>query len=269
MARRVLVTGATSGIGAATVDRLMPDWTVYATARRTEDLDELEAKGCHPVRLDLTDEASIRACAKAVGLEEGLDGVVHNAGIGIPGAIEDLPPEAWRQQLEVNVLGPTELTRLLSPALRRAKGRIVFVSSQAALTHLPLYGAYCASKQAIETVADTLRVELRDAGVKVSIVQPGPVQTRFQPRSRELLERYVDVDASPHRARYERVDEAIVDAAGSIPVEAVAAAIERGLTARWPPARIPVGRLSWLGAKVAQWLPASLQDRALRWFFKV
>lgn len=269
MARRVLVTGGTSGIGKATVERLVPEWDVLATARRPDDLARLDAIGATPIQLDLTDQTSLQQAAEDVGIDTPLDGLVHNAGIGIPGAVEDLSPDAWRQQFGVNVLGPIELTRQLSPALRAAEGRIVLVSSQAAITHLPLYGAYCASKAALEVVGDTLRTELRPAGVRVSMVQPGPVETNFQARSRELLETHVDVEASPHQRAYERVDQALLDAVGEVPVEDVAQAIERGLTARWPPARIPVGRLPWLGAKAAAWMPAWLQDRVLRWFFRL
>lgn len=269
MEPRVLVTGATSGIGEATVDRLLETgWEVHATARSQEDLGQLEAKGAVPVQLDLRDEGSIRKAATVLGHEEPLHGLVHNAGIGIPGAVEDLPPAAWRQQFEVNVLGPAELTRCLAPALRRAEGRIVLVSSQAAMAPVPYYGAYCASKVALEAVGDALRLELAQAGVGVSIVQPGPVETGFQPRARELLERYVDVEASPHRAAYEDLDAVIVERLGAIGTGAVVDAIERALTARRAPARVPVGRLSWLGAKLAAWLPDPLSDRALRWVFQ-
>lgn len=268
MVRRVLVTGATSGIGEATVSRLLrSDWQVYATARREGDLEALEAQGCTPVRLDLTESGSIREAAQAVGLDSSLDGLVHNAGIGVPGAVEDLGPEAWRQQFSVNVFGPVELTRQLSPALRSGRGRVVFVSSQASITPVPYYGAYCASKAALEAVADALRFELRGSGAKVCIVQPGPVRTEFQGRAGELLDRYVDMEASPHSDAYESIDEAIVETAGTIPVEKVAKAIDRGLTSRWPPARIPVGRWAWMGAVVASWLPAWLQDRVLGYVF--
>lgn len=270
MAGRVLVTGATSGIGAATIDRLLDTgWEVHASARRNQDLDVLGKKGCHPVPLDLTDDASIAEAAGAVGVDAPLDGLVHNAGIGIPGAVEDLAPEAWRRQFEVNLFGPIELTRHLAPAIRAAEGRIVLVSSLAALTHLPLYGAYCSSKHALEVVGDTMRAEMADAGVGVTMVEPGPVQTRFQPRARELLERYVDIEASPHRVSYERIEAAILDAMGQVPVEDVAEAIEHGLTARRVPTRVPVGRLAWMGAKLVGWMPSRVQDRLLSWFFRV
>lgn len=270
MGRRVLLTGATSGIGEATVGRLIDDgWDVLATARRKTDLEALAERGATPVRLDLTDDESIREAAAQVDPSEPLDGLVHNAGVGVLGAIEDLGPDAWRHQFAVNLFGPLELTRQLAPALRAAEGRIVFVSSLAALTHVPLYGAYCTSKSALETAGDTLRAEMASAGVDVTMVEPGPVETRFQPRARELLETYVDVEASPHRRSYERLEDAILGAMGEIPVEKVAKAIERGLTARRPPTRIPVGRLAWIGAKLVGWLPARVQDRVLGWFFRV
>lgn len=266
MARRVLVTGATSGIGEATVDRLLDrGWTVLATARDPADLDGLEAAGARPVELDLADEASIAAAAREVGSDQPLDGIVHNAGIGIPGAVEDLDPSAWHDQFQVNVFGPVELTRRLAGPLREAGGRLVFVSSQAAISSVPLYGAYSASKAALESAGAALRAEMREAGVRVSLVQPGPVETPFQNRSRELLERHVDVDESPHGAAYEGVDRAVLEAAPGPTVDDVARAIERALTARWPPARIPVGRLSWLGVRLSQLLPTGLRDRVFRW----
>lgn len=285
MAHRILVTGATSGIGKATAERLLNGGhEVWASARSSKDLAALEEQGAHPVQLDLTDPASLASAVDQILAEgqgakrtqtqqpaaerqAGLRGVVHNAGIGVPGAIEDLEREAVDQQMEVNLVGPLDLTRRLAPALRQAQGRIVFVSSLAALTHVPYYGAYCASKAALEAAADTLRLEMEPSGVRVSIVEPGPVATGFQQRARRLLEAHVDVAASPHEQAYERVDEAILDALPAVSVEDVAAAIERGLMSRRPPTRIPVGRRAWLGAKVLGWLPDRLQDRVLRWMF--
>lgn len=268
MADRVLLTGATSGIGQATIDRLLESgFEVWATARQPEDLDALEERGARAVELDLRDRDSLAAAAEAIGPGDPLDGLVHNAGIGIPGAVEDLEPEAWSKQFAVNVRGPLALTRELAPALRAAEGRIVAVSSLAALTHVPYYGAYCASKAALETAMDALRCELAPAGVDVTIVQPGPVETGFQPRSRRLLEAHVDVEDSPHREAYERVDEVFLAALPTVEAEDVAAAIERGLRDRRPPTRIPVGRRAWLGAKLLGWLPDRLQDRVLAWYF--
>lgn len=268
MAGRVLLTGATSGIGEATVERLLDrELDVWATARSPEDREALAEAGAHPVALDLREPASIREAADAVGTQDPLDGLVHNAGIGIPGASEDLGFAAWRRQLEVNVAGPAALTHHLAPALRAGEGTIVLVSSLAALTHVPYYGAYCASKAALERLGDALRLEMGPAGVDVSIVEPGPASTGFQARSRRLLEAHVDAETSPHRGAYERVDEAIVANLPRVSVDDVAAAVERGLTSSRPPTRIPVGRRAWLGAKLLAWLPDRLQDRLLRWVF--
>lgn len=269
MPRRVLVTGATSGIGAEAITRLLDEgWSVYASARRGEDLEALEERGCTSVPLDLTDPESIEEAASTVGTESSLEGLVHNAGIGVPGAVEDLGWEAWHQQFRVNVFGPAVLTRRLSPALRSGQARVVFVSSQAAIMPVPYYGAYCSSKRALEAVGDALRFEMGPAGVDVCMVQPGPVRTGFQGRSQALLDRFVEMEASPHEAAYARVDESIVEAAPSVSVERVVDAIMRGLTGRWVPARIPVGRLAWVGAVVASWLPEGLQDRVLRRVFE-
>lgn len=268
MDARVLVTGATSGIGEATVDLLQAeDVEVWGTARSREDLEALEGRGVHSLELDLADTTSIHEASTTVDPGQPLDGLVHNAGIGVPGAVEDLGPSAWRRQFQVNLFGPVELTRQLAPALRAGRGRIVLVSSLAALTHLPYYGAYSASKAALERVGDTLRLELADAGVDVTTVQPGPVATGFQDRSRLLLEEHVDVEASPHREAYQNVDDLVVDALPTVSTNAVAKAILRGLTAPRPPTRIPVGRLPWIGAKVLTWLPDRMQDRLLDWVF--
>jgi short-subunit dehydrogenase len=265
---RVLVTGATSGIGQATVDRLLArDVEVWATARSPEDLEALKARGARPVYLDLREDEAIADLAAELGPGEPLDGLVHNAGIGIPGAVEDLDRPALSAQLDVNVVGPIELTRRLAPGLRAAEGAIVLVSSLAALTHVPCYGGYCASKSALEALGDTLRLEMGPAGVDVCMVQPGPVATAFQDRSRRLLEAYVDVAASEYREAYERIDEAIIGSLPRVDVDDVAQAIERGLTAERPPTRIPVGRWAGLGAKLLGWLPDRVHDRVLRWLF--
>jgi short-subunit dehydrogenase len=268
MAGRVLVTGATSGIGRAALDRLLDrGFEVWATARSPEDLEALEDRGARPVYLDLREPEAIAEVAAELGPEEPLDGLVHNAGIGIPGAVEDLDREALGQQMAVNVVGPVDLTRRLAAGLRAAEGRIVLVSSLAALTPVPYYGGYCASKSALEALGDTLRLEMGPAGVDVCMVEPGPVATAFQARSRRLLAEHVDVEASVHRDAYERVDEAIVDSLPRVDVDDVAQAIERGLTAKRPPTRIPVGRLAGLGAKLLSWLPDRAHDRVLRWLF--
>ncbi|MDX1610844.1 MAG: SDR family oxidoreductase [Candidatus Thermoplasmatota archaeon] len=266
MARRVLLTGASSGIGEATVERLLEaGWEVIATGRRPEDLARLEAKGCTAIELDLKERDTIPAVAREI-LELGpLDAVVHNAGVGVPGAIEDLTPDAWEKQFQVNVFGTLELTRCLVPAVRERKGRFVFISSQAALLALPLYAAYCGSKRALEAAADALRMELAPDGVKVVIVEPGPVTTPFHDRAESQRARYVDEEGSRHEGDYEAMDRAITESVtGKVPPEAVADAVYRALTRRWVPARMHVGKLTWFGTMLARLLPSGLRDRVVR-----
>jgi short-subunit dehydrogenase len=266
MARRVLVTGATSGIGQATVRRLdEKGFEVWGTARDPEDLEALGALGVRPVRLDLENADSIASAVREVDPARELHGLVHNAGVGVPGAIEDLGPDAWRRQFDVNVFGPVELTRRLVPALRKADGRVVLVSSQATLAPVPYYGAYRASKAALEAIGDALRFELDD--VDATIVQPGVADTSFQATARSLLDEHVDMEASRHGEAYEDVDAMIDDALPSVEMDAIVDAIEEALIASSPKTRKPVGRASWLGAKLLGLLPARVQDRVLRWMF--
>lgn len=264
MARAVVVTGATSGIGEATAHRLeTAGYDVLATARTPEDLARIGDAGFTPIELELTDHGSIRAAAERIvdHAGDGLAGVIHNAGLGIPGTIEALPSEAWQHQFQVNLFGPLALTRHLLPSVERAEGRLIFVSSQAALITLPGYGAYCASKGALEAAVDALRMEVDDRGVSVSLILPGPVRTRFQARSGTLLRRYAQEGRES-----EDLEDRLVERPGTVPVEAVAKTVLHAMETRVPKARYRVGRLSLLGLRVAQMLPTRLRDRALVWW---
>jgi NAD(P)-dependent dehydrogenase (short-subunit alcohol dehydrogenase family) len=218
------------------------------------------------IHLDLKDRESIRAAAEQVIDAGPLHGVVHNAGVGLPGAIEDLGPDAWEHQFQVNLFGTMELTRLLIPAIRETQGRFVFISSQAALVSVPLYGAYSASKMALEGAADALRMELRKDGVKVVIVEPGPVTTPFHDRAESYRSTYVEQEESRHEEAYEQFDRTITEqVTGKVPPEAVAEAVYKALKRRWPGARRHVGKLPWLGTLIARLLPVWLRDRVVRW----
>ena len=185
--KSVLVTGCSSGIGLATAKLLRKKgWRVFPTARKSEDLESLRKAGFEAVELDISSSKSV-AAAIAVVLEKtkGCPGaVVNNAGFGMPGAIEDLTRDAMRDQFEVNLFGLQELTNLLIPVFRKQGcGRIVNVSSVVGRLSLPFMGIYSASKFALEAVSDALRVELSADGIGVSLVEPGPISTRFSNRS--------------------------------------------------------------------------------------
>lgn len=265
MPKRVLVTGASSGIGRAAAQRMADDgWEVVATARDEADLAGLREEGFSAYRLEMTDAEDLARVAADVA-EDGLDGLVNNAGVGVMGPVEMLPVEAWRRQFEVNLFGHMELTRLLIPALRRRRGRIVFLSSLAGRISIPMMGAYCASKFALEAAADALRMELRRDGIRVSLVEPGPVETQFQDTARRnLREATVPAERSYEEA-IDHLAREMMTGFGTVGGGRVARKVRRALVARWPRARYRVGGLASLGVHLSRMTPRPLRDAVLRW----
>ena len=176
----VLITGCSSGIGAATAGRLARrGHLVYATARQPDTLAGLASDGCRTLPLDVTDEASMQAAVRQVEAEQGrLDVLVNNAGYGLYGPVEQLAPAELRRQFETNLFGLVRLCQLVLPGMReRRAGRIVNVSSMGGRTTLPGGGAYHASKYAVEAISDALRIEVRRFGIDVVLIEPGVVRT--------------------------------------------------------------------------------------------
>lgn len=176
--RTVLVTGAGRGIGRAIAVRLARSgWRVYGGVRTDVAAKELaeESDQITPVELDVTAPDHLSALDRE--LPERLDALVNNAGIAVAGPIETLSRTDMHRQFDVNVFGPLALTRAVLPRLRRARGRVVFISSINGRVSFPFTGMYNASKYAIEAVADCLRVELRPFGVQVALVEPGVIDT--------------------------------------------------------------------------------------------
>src|SRR4051794_4592994 len=176
----ILITGCLSGIGRETAKRLANTARpVYATARRLESIADLEAIGCRPLELDVTDEASARAAVEHVIAREGAVGVlVNNAGVNELGPVETLPLERVRAMFETNLFGLMRMCQLVLPGMReQGWGRIVNVGSMNGRFAFPGMGSYCATKHAIEATSDALRHELRPFGVHVSLIQPGMVKT--------------------------------------------------------------------------------------------
>lgn len=204
--RTILITGCSSGIGlASAVAMKTRGWRVFATARTKDDLARLSSEGFDAVHLELRDQASIAACANTVLEACGgrLDALFNNAAYGQAGALEDISAAVLRDQLDVNVVGTHELTRLIIPSMRRAGGgRIVLCSSVLGLGGAPFRGAYCASKFALEALGDVLSMELRGSGIHVSLIEPGPIRTRFIENVVTYIERNIDVEGSVHRETY-------------------------------------------------------------------
>lgn len=187
----VLISGCSSGIGAATAAALVRDGhTVYATARQTKTLSDLEALGCRPLALDVTSESSMMTAVKTVEDEHGHVGtLINNAGYGEYGPIEEADLELVRTMFETNVFGLARLTQLVLPAMRRSRGgRIVNIGSMGGRITFPVGGFYHATKYAVEAISDALRVEVKPFGIDVVLVEPGLVRTNFESRVSESLE---------------------------------------------------------------------------------
>jgi NAD(P)-dependent dehydrogenase (short-subunit alcohol dehydrogenase family) len=206
--RTILITGCSSGIGLASA-RMMSarGWHVIATARKETDLAMLRADlKVDAVHLELADPKSVAACAdRALSLSGGrIDALFNNAAYGQAGAVEDLSVDLLRRQFEVNLFAQHELIRRLLPGMRRqGHGRIVQCSSVLGLVAAPWRGAYCASKFAMEGLTDSMRMELAGSGVHISLIEPGPIRTRFVENALSNFLKTIDIDGSVHRAAYE------------------------------------------------------------------
>jgi len=200
--RSILITGCSSGIGLASAQALKSrGWRVLATARKDEDLARLEQQeGLEALRLELREPRSIAACAdEALRLTDGkLFALFNNAAYGQMGAVEDIPVNAMREQFEVNVIGTHDLTQRLIPAMRKeGRGRIVQCSSVLGLLSGPYRGAYSGTKFALEALSDALRAELNGSGVRISLIEPGPIWSKFIDNALAAFRANVDMSRSP------------------------------------------------------------------------
>jgi NAD(P)-dependent dehydrogenase (short-subunit alcohol dehydrogenase family) len=269
--RSVLVTGASTGIGRATALHLdASGWKVFAGVRKPEDAESLrEAASSRlaPVFLDVTVADQIAAAAELIEQESegGLDGLVNNAGVAIPGPLETVPIEDFRRQLEVNLVAYVAVTQALLEQIRRAEGRVVFVSSIGGRIAFPFGGPYHASKFGTEAIGDVFRQELRPWGLKVSIVEPGSIDTPIWERGQRMGE---EIEAKSPRtnllygAAIEKFRRVIEDTAErGIPPEKVATAIAHALESSRPRARYLVGLDAKLQARLKPLIPTSVFDR--------
>lgn len=206
--RIILVTGCSSGIGAYCARALRDDgWRVFATVRRQEDLAALEADGIETLLLDYTKPETISATVATVRERTGdrIDALFNNGAYGQPGAVEDLATDVLREQFETNFFGWHELTRQILPLMRKqGHGRIVNCSSILGLVPYRFRGAYTASKFALEGLTITLRMELQDSGIHVSLIEPGPIATKFTANALAKINEHIDLEGSPHAVEYRR-----------------------------------------------------------------
>ena len=269
--RSVLVTGASSGIGLCVARGLARrGYQVVATARKPADIQRLRAEGLDCVALDLASSPSIaNVVEETLAITGGgLYGLFNNAAYGQPGAVEDLSRQALREQFEVNLFGTHELTRLLIPVMRaQGQGRIIQDSSVLGFVALPYRGAYNASKFALEGLSDTLRMELKGSGIHVSLIEPGPILSRFRENAEAAFRRHIDAGASVHRQRYQGMLQRLKTKGPAVPFtlppEAVLKAVIKALESPHPRHRYRVTFPTRLFAALKRVLPYGLLERIL------
>jgi NAD(P)-dependent dehydrogenase (short-subunit alcohol dehydrogenase family) len=267
MGRTVVVTGANSGIGLATaVELAAAGYDVIGTARspdKAEVLHDAAAERDLQVRTVLLDVADAESTAKGFAEIDAItDGgpwaVVNNAGLAQAGAVEDVDDDDVRYQLEVNLVAPARIARLVLPGMRRrGDGRIVNISSIAGRMSLPLMGWYCASKHGLEAMTDALRMEVAPYGVKVSLVEPGSFGTGIWEGAR-----YPGTACTEsYAAAYDRARRTTVTGAGMMPDPVwVARTVRLALGTPVPLARYLIGADAVGGVLVERLVPTAISD---------
>ncbi|MBI2778858.1 MAG: SDR family oxidoreductase [Gammaproteobacteria bacterium] len=268
----ILITGCSSGIGRCVAEGLKArGYRVFATARKAEDVEALQAKGLESLPLDLNSTDSIRSAVDETLARTGgrLYGLFNNAGYGQPGAVEDLRREVLRAQFETNLFGMLELTNRVIPVMRaQGAGRIIQNSSLLGFVALPYRGAYNASKFALEGLTDTLRLELAGSGIHVSIIEPGPIKSRFRANAHAAYRQNIDPEHSAHRERYRGLERRLTKqgpaAPFTLPPEAVLKKVIHALESPRPKIRYPVTAPAHFFATLKRLLPHGALDWVLQ-----
>ena len=269
--KSILITGCSSGIGRCVADGLAArGYRVFATARKPEDVERLQAAGLESLQLDLRDSASIAAAVDEVLARTGgrLYALFNNGAYGQMGAVEDLSRDVLREQFETNLFGWHELTNRVLPAMRaQGHGRIIHNSSVLGFVALPFRGAYVASKYALEGLTDTLRLELRNTDIHAVLVEPGPITSRFRANAYIAFKRNIDPESSVHRDHYRAMERRLTTEGPvvpfTLPPEAVLKQVIRALESRRPRARYYVTFPTYLFATLKRLLPQRTLDRIL------
>lgn len=262
----VLVTGAGRGIGEAIALRLArAGWTVFAGVRDdpTGEDPRPEDGDIRRVLLDITNEAHVATLADH--LPDRLDALVNNAGIGVLGPVETVNIPDFRRQFEVNLFGQVAVTQAVLPQIRAGCGRIVFISSTGGRAPVPMEGAYCASKSAVEALADVLRVELRPWHVDVSVVEPGPTDTGPWRQIQPMLQSMEQGMSTSHRELYAQHISGMLKLVSAlqsrtVPPDVVARVVQQALTARRPRPRYAAGAQARAMVSINAVLPTRLND---------
>ncbi len=269
--KTILITGCSSGIGRyCAISLHKKGYRVFASARKAEDVAQLQALGLTALELDLTSSDSIKSAVEQIFSMTGhqLFALFNNAGFGQPGAVEDISRDAIRAQFETNVFGTLELTNAVLPIMRQqGYGRIIQNSSVLGIISLPFRGAYNASKHALEGLTDTLRLELNATAIKISLIEPGPITSNFRANAYQQFLNNIDATHSPFRALYaslsKRLSNNLTDPPFTLGPEAVEKALLHALEAKQPKARYYVTLPTYLFAFLKRSLSHRLLDKIL------
>ncbi|MFQ5470399.1 MAG: SDR family NAD(P)-dependent oxidoreductase [Gammaproteobacteria bacterium] len=270
--KSILVTGCSSGIGYRVAHDLADrGYRVFATARHHNDVEKLSREGLNSLRLDISDSSSIRTTVETIldQTDGKLDALFNNAGYGQPGAVEDLTRDVIREQFETNLFGTMELTNKIIPVMRQqGHGRIISNSSVLGFIALPYRGAYNASKFALEGLTDTLRLELHRSGIHVSLIEPGPIVSKFRDNAFSAYKKHIDARASAHRDTYagleKRLNNQGFSTPFSLPADAITKKVLHALESRSPKNHYYVTFPTYLFAALKRTLPSAGLDWVLR-----
>jgi len=272
MTQTILITGCSTGIGYVCAHALHKrGHHVIASCRQSKDVERLQAEGLTCIQLDLASSDSIDSGVKeALRLTDGkLDALFNNGAYGQPGALEDLPTNGLREQFETNFFGWHQLVRSLLPTMRaQGYGRIVQNSSVLGFAAMKYRGAYNASKFALEGWTDTMRLELMDTNIHISLIEPGPIETQFRANAFNAFQRWITVDESAHKAQYqqqmERLNSESSNNAFVLPAESCIAPLIHALESPKPKIRYRITTPTKVFAILKRILPTRLLDKILR-----
>lgn len=266
--KTILITGCSSGIGYATAKFLQQHgFRVLTSARKADDVARLTAEGFESVQLDLANSDSIKqAVAQVLQLTGGeLDALFNNGAFGQPGAVEDLSRDVLREQFETNFFGTHELTNLIIPVMRKqGYGRIIYNSSVLGFVAMKYRGAYNASKFALEGLVDTMRLELKNTNIYLSLIEPGPITSDFRKNAFALYQKNINPEHSFHKETYKAMEARLQKKGAAVPftlpAEAVAEKVLQALQSNRPKLRYYVTFPTYLFGFLKRILPASWLD---------
>ncbi|WP_299495310.1 SDR family NAD(P)-dependent oxidoreductase [uncultured Shewanella sp.] len=271
MTQSILITGCSSGIGRFCAEQLhQAGFNVVASCRKLDDVRTLQAQGLSCVQMDMTSTDSIRiGLAAALALTGGtIDVLFNNAAYGQGGAIEDLSTNTLRQQFETNLFGLHELTRAVIPLmLAQGSGKIVQNSSVLGLVAMKYRGAYNASKFALEGYTDTLRLELMNTPISVSLIEPGPIVSQFRANALRAIEHSIDIETSRHKDNYQHTLSRLGSKEATTPFtlgpEAVLKPLLKIIEHSNPKPRYYVTKATYIFGYLRRFLSSSMLDRVL------